>query len=135
MLTVQDLIAKLQDSDPDAEVRISMLYGSKQECEVHPNIARVSVDERGHYGDHITVPIVYISAVRDLGMAPDEIPSEIRTIDTSDWSEDRLVALGELVHDQASDIASDTINNAAEVEFLLAHGWTEDEILKAVDEG
>lgn len=76
MLTVQDLIAKLQDSDPDAEVRISMLYGSKQECEVHPNIARVSVDERGHYGDHITVPIVYISAVRDLGMAPDEISTD-----------------------------------------------------------
>lgn len=43
--------------------------------------------------------------------------------DTAEYDEKRE-ALGELVHEQASEIASNAINSGEEIDFLLSHGWT-----------
>ena len=43
-------------------------------------------------------------------------------------------ALAEIVHDQASELASETINSGQSVEWLLANGWTTQDIHDRVRE-
>lgn len=40
----------------------------------------------------------------------------------------RQDALEELVHEQASELASNAINSGQEVDFLLSNGWTQQDI-------
>jgi hypothetical protein len=43
-------------------------------------------------------------------------------------------ALDEIVHDQASKLASETINSGQSVEWLQANGWTPDAIRDRISE-
>lgn len=49
-------------------------------------------------------------------------------------AEARAEALDELVHEQASQIASDAINAGEQIEFLLSHGWTQEQVEERLDE-
>jgi hypothetical protein len=78
MLTVQDLINRLQGLSPEAEVRVGTLFGYFEEAELDANVVQVDVDEQTHYGGWQTVPMVYLGAVRNLGTMPDEALTEMR---------------------------------------------------------
>jgi hypothetical protein len=49
-------------------------------------------------------------------------------------TEEMLLALGDLVHDELSKQASQVINDAREIEFLVSRGWTENEIMERLAE-
>lgn len=50
----------------------------------------------------------------------------------TDLDEDQQEALDELTHDTASQIASNAINSGEQVDFLLANGWSLDQVVAAL---
>lgn len=55
-----------------------------------------------------------------------------QTIDIATLSESDLDALNETVHDAAAQEASNAINSGEQIDFLLARGWTLDDIRTAI---
>jgi hypothetical protein len=55
-------------------------------------------------------------------------------MDLGDLSPQEADALAEIVHEQASQIASDTINSGQSVQWLQANGWTPQDIRDRVSE-
>jgi len=55
-------------------------------------------------------------------------------MDLDSLSPPEAVALAEIVHDQASELASETINSGQSVEWLQANGWTTQAIRDRVSE-
>lgn len=53
-------------------------------------------------------------------------------IDLHNLNDSATDALAELVHDQASQIASNVINSGKGVEYLLANGWNAEAIEEAI---
>ncbi len=49
-------------------------------------------------------------------------------IDLSSLNDEQYDALSDLVHEQASQLASDALNEGKGVDFLLGNGWTTEDI-------
>ena len=55
-------------------------------------------------------------------------------MDLDNLSRQEEAALDEIVHEQASEFASETINTGQSVEWLQANGWTPDAIRDRISE-
>lgn len=54
-------------------------------------------------------------------------------MDLSNLDADQLQDLWDLVHDVAAEVASNANNNGESVDFLLMHGWTQEQIIARLE--